>query len=282
MERAISEMEKIRRAEEIYAKRRNMSDETSREKKPKSMYKYLFQGLLLINLAIIIVAFQNKSYIFTEDFINQISGYNVNIKEKIEELLKSESITKNEGIIDENNTQMVEQTVENESESQENNTQNVATLVENESLSQNEENELSQMELDAQIIKEKYSIILPISGIKTSGFGSRSSSSSIVTSYHTGVDIAASSGTVINSATSGKVTLVSSKGDYGKHLKVESDNLTILYAHCLKIYVSEGDEIVQGNPIAEVGSTGNSTGPHLHFEIRYEDRYVNPELILEI
>jgi murein DD-endopeptidase MepM/ murein hydrolase activator NlpD len=280
MERAISEMEKIKRAEEIYAKRKNVNDERE-EKTRKSIYKYLFQILILINIAIVIFAVQNKNYIFTENFIQQISGYNVNLKEKIEALFENISVTENEK--DEDNAQIVESTVENVSlnssnviSSNEINAQS-ALLVENEV-----QEELTQEELDVKSIKAKYDISLPISGIKTSAFGNRTSTNSKVTSYHTGVDIAADLGTVINSATSGKVTLVSNEGDYGKHLKIETDNLIILYAHCSKIYVSEGEVITQNQPIAEVGSTGNSTGPHLHFEIRYEDRLVNPELILEI
>ena len=53
-----------------------------------------------------------------------------------------------------------------------------------------------------------------------------------------------------------------------------------LYAHCSVIYVSEGDFVTKGTPIAEVGSTGNSTGPHLHFGIRVQDRLVDPELVI--
>ncbi len=53
-----------------------------------------------------------------------------------------------------------------------------------------------------------------------------------------------------------------------------------VYAHCKKIYVKKGDKIKQGQAIGEVGATGNATGPHLHFEIRKENRYVNPDLIL--
>jgi murein DD-endopeptidase MepM/ murein hydrolase activator NlpD len=53
-----------------------------------------------------------------------------------------------------------------------------------------------------------------------------------------------------------------------------------LYAHCNKVYVKEGDKVTQGQEIAEVGATGNVTGPHLHFEIRKEDRYVDPSLIV--
>ena len=54
-----------------------------------------------------------------------------------------------------------------------------------------------------------------------------------------------------------------------------------VYAHCKKIYVKKGDTITQGQTIGEVGSTGNTTGPHLHFEIRKNNRYVNPDLILK-
>lgn len=78
----------------------------------------------------------------------------------------------------------------------------------------------------------------------------------------------------------GIVELASSEGDYGNHLKITNNDVMTLYAHCKKLYVSEGDVIKQGQQIAEVGATGNVTGSHLHFEIRKEGRYVNPEYIL--
>mgnify|MGYP002688276517 CR=1 FL=1 len=99
---------------------------------------------------------------------------------------------------------------------------------------------------------------------------------------HTGTDIAAVTGTKIKSSTEGEVVLVSEEGDYGKHLKVQIGEVSIIYAHCNQIYVKQGENVVQGQEIAEVGSTGNSTGPHLHFEIRISERTVNPQSILEL
>ena len=89
-------------------------------------------------------------------------------------------------------------------------------------------------------------------------------------------------GTTINSATTGKVIQVSSTGDYGKHVRVQTGDLVVLYAHCSKIDVKEGQEINQGDKIGEVGDTGNTTGPHLHFEILIHDRLVDPEKIVNI
>ena len=54
-----------------------------------------------------------------------------------------------------------------------------------------------------------------------------------------------------------------------------------MYAHCSKLKVKKGDSIEKGDVIAEVGSTGKSTGPHLHFEIRLSDRYINPRLVIQ-
>ena len=68
----------------------------------------------------------------------------------------------------------------------------------------------------------------------------------------------------------------------GIHLKIQIGEVSIIYAHCSKLYVQQGDKVVQGQEIAEVGSTGNSTGPHLHFEVRMQERTVDPQKILEL
>ena len=80
----------------------------------------------------------------------------------------------------------------------------------------------------------------------------------------------------------GIVDDVSSVGDYGNHIKIRCNNVTTLYAHLDKILVTKGQIVSQGQTIGTVGSTGNSTGPHLHFEIRIDDRFINPERILNI
>ena len=146
----------------------------------------------------------------------------------------------------------------------------------------NEVIELSQMEQDANFVKENISIIKPINGTISSRYGLRNPTTVTVPKNHTGIDLAETTGTKIVSATDGTVILNSSKGDYGNHLKIQNGDATFIYAHCSKLYVNEGDIIQQGQEIAEVGATGNATGPHLHFEIRYQERYVDPQLILEL
>ena len=65
-------------------------------------------------------------------------------------------------------------------------------------------------------------------------------------------------------------------------MKIQKDDVVIIYAHCKQLNVTQGTHVMQGQEIAMVGSTGNSTGPHLHFEIRKEDRLVDPQLIINI
>ena len=138
------------------------------------------------------------------------------------------------------------------------------------------------MEQDANHIKNTISFIKPVNGKISSVFGLRNPTTSTVPKDHKGTDIATETGSKIVSATDGKVVLVSTTGDYGNHLKIQTNDVIIVYAHCNKLYVNEGDIIKQGQEIAEVGSTGNTTGPHLHFEVRYQNRYVDPQLILEL
>ena len=79
----------------------------------------------------------------------------------------------------------------------------------------------------------------------------------------------------------GTVTVSSEEGEYGKHIDITNGDVLTRYAHCSKLLVEEGEKVKQGDKIAEVGSTGKSTGPHLHFEIRRDNRAINPEAILD-
>ena len=92
-------------------------------------------------------------------------------------------------------------------------------------------------------------------GVISSPYGIRETATGTVPKNHTGTDIAAVTGTKIKSATEGQVVLVSEQGDYGKHIKIQIGEVSIIYAHCNALYVNEGDKISQGQEIAEVGST---------------------------
>ena len=120
----------------------------------------------------------------------------------------------------------------------------------------------------------------PVSGSITSRFGVRSR---IRSSAHTGLDIATSMGTPIIPVTEGRVTYAGYKGSYGKlviinHGKNASgQTVETYYAHCSRLNVNVGDSVDSSSIIAYVGSTGNSTGPHLHLEIRLNGNVVNPQ-----
>lgn len=118
----------------------------------------------------------------------------------------------------------------------------------------------------------------PVSGTITSRYGV---SSSIRKSTHTGLDIAAPSGTPIKVVADGTITFASYSGSYGNLVKVNHGNdVETWYAHTSKIYVKVGQKVNSGETIATVGSTGNSTGPHLHLEIRINGEHMNPQKYL--
>lgn len=118
-------------------------------------------------------------------------------------------------------------------------------------------------------------LIKPITGTITSRFGSVSS---IRSGAHTGLDIGASTGSPVKAAASGTVIWAGYKGSLGNLVVVQHSNgVQTYYGHCSKIYVSSGQSISQGQTISAVGSTGNSTGPHLHFEIRVNGVAYNPQ-----
>lgn len=115
--------------------------------------------------------------------------------------------------------------------------------------------------------------IKPVNGKTSSYYGNRPS----MGDYHTGHDWAAPKGTRINASDGGKVIWAGWKGNLGLCVIIDHENgYTTYYAHCSKLVVEKGDRVYQGQKIAEVGTTGRSTGNHLHFEIRYNGKHQNP------
>ena len=303
--------DRIRRAEEIYYKRKqndNSKDKYNviieeknikKDKKNIKLFKKMFNQILVcIIIYSIFYIIINNNYVFSEDFTNkirEIMSQDIDLSKiysfittKFNEIMENNEIKQEVENLEteENNVEATEE--QNIVENQDNIGGAEENITNNEEVSENTQQEttevveLSQMEQDALYIKNSISFIKPVEGIISSKFGLRNPTVETVPKNHTGTDIAANSGTPIVSATEGTVTLVSTEGDYGNHIKVQINDVIIIYAHCKELLVNQGDIIKQGQNIATVGSTGNSTGPHLHFEIRYRDRYVDPELILEL
>jgi murein DD-endopeptidase MepM/ murein hydrolase activator NlpD len=115
----------------------------------------------------------------------------------------------------------------------------------------------------------------PLVGRITSAFGPRRGS------YHHGIDIAASRGAPITAAMAGNVQRAGWIGSYGYAVILDHGNgYKTLYAHASRLFVKRGDRVDKGQRIALVGSTGNSTGPHLHFEVIKNGTHVNPRIYL--
>lgn len=120
--------------------------------------------------------------------------------------------------------------------------------------------------------------VVPVSGRVTSRYGAVSR---IRSGAHTGTDIACTTGTDIKVVADGTVTFAQRNGSYGNLIKVDHGNgVETWYAHCSKLYATVGQQVKAGDVIAAVGSTGNSTGPHLHLEIRVDGVAINPQKYL--
>lgn len=114
-------------------------------------------------------------------------------------------------------------------------------------------------------------LIFPVGGLNdiVAGFFSHDN--------HSGIDFKVEEGTEIKACTAGTVIYSGYKGSYGNLVIIDHGNdMQTYYAHCKELYVSRGDTVNQGDVIAAVGSTGNSTGPHLHLELRFNGNPVNP------
>lgn len=132
-----------------------------------------------------------------------------------------------------------------------------------------------QKEKEASTFNGVYFSVKPVSGNITSRFGARES---IRTHAHKGMDIAAPRGTPIKASADGKISYSGWMGGYGNLIIIDHGNgIQTYYGHCSKLYAKVGEQVTAGDVIAAVGSTGNSTGNHLHFEIRKNGTQINPQ-----
>lgn len=232
MERTLTVEERIRRAEQIYERRKGNTDkiivDKENDKKDiKLLKKMIIQIIVCVIIYFIIYIIQNGNYIFSTDFINKandilsydmnfIEMYN-NIKNYIEEKF---SINKNiETDKKEENAleNQIEENVNNEVEN--NNQAGIGGAVEENKDEENQNITISKEEQDIINIKNTTTFIKPVEGVISSKYGQREPTTASVPKNHTGTDIAAQTGTKIKSATDGEVVLVSEEGDYRKTYK---------------------------------------------------------------
>lgn len=312
----MSSEERIRRAEEIYQRRKinqgsvrvSTSHVNSKSKVEYSLFKkMILQILICLVVYFIFYLIKNSNYFFSEEVIQKtkeflsydlnfetiyqsgMNYYNEHLKGFFENIESNTNIEENINEQTNIQTNEVENTMSNEQTNiqeggigggeEEQNLVDETTQTSAITVDENSTVELSQMEIDANDIKANYSFILPLRGTITSRYGPRTPTE-IVSANHAGIDIGVNAGTVFVAAMEGTVTTVSSEGGYGNHVYIQNGDVITLYAHCQTIYVKEGDMVQQGQQVGEVGSTGNATGPHLHFEVRKSGRVVNPEYIL--
>ncbi len=146
--------------------------------------------------------------------------------------------------------------------------------------------EFSSLETLEGVSFDEYTLdvpfIVPIENYEiTSLFGYRTSPISGKAGIHTGLDMAADYGESIYASSAGKVVDSAYDSSYGYYVKIQhSDNIVTIYAHCSALCVNAGEIVEQGDLIAKVGSTGDSTGNHLHFEMRKDNIRINPEYAL--
>lgn len=299
MEKAMNKEERIRRAEEIYYRRKReggvrVSTISNVNTKGKPEYilfkKLILQVLICLVIYLIFYMIKNSNYIFSENVINKtkeflsydinfkniynsgIEFYNNNIKQVIDNIEKDNNQNENqgqlEGLLNQDLNTQINSTID-QNQIQEN-------IINNETVENTEGGigggnltevsadeidnsvNLSQMEIDANEIKSKFNFIVPLSGTITSRYGPRTPTD-IVSANHEGIDIGGNEGTIFVAAMEGTVTSVVYGGDYGNHIYIQNEDVVTLYAHCKTIYKTKGENILQGEPIGEVGSTGKAT-----------------------
>lgn len=311
MERIISDEERMRRALEILERRNsnsytgntarvNINNKEKSKKEFRLFKRMILQIIICLLIYVIFYLITTTNYVFSEPIIKnttEILNYDINVNKlynDIKNYIDSKIIlpienkdnnVQNEAVnslIEMENTIKVNETIIGANEVKENNSETKEEISESKQEDDEEEpKEKTQMEQDADKVKELCEFEKPLNGRVTSEFGERETTSHIMSADHKGIDIAANKGTKIKSAIDGEVKVAEENSEYGKFIKIVNGDVMTVYAHCSALKVKVGDKVKIGQTIALVGSTGNSTGPHLHFEVRLDGRFINPRYILD-
>ncbi len=238
MERVFSQDDRIRRAEEIYLRRRNLREKTKKatvnvSSKPKNFRLFKRIALQIIICTLIYYVFyliSTTNYTFSEDTLNKTREilthdfdfygiYNSAI-ENINKFLYPEENGEN--------------VVENNEETNAGETNDMP--IEEESLNQAEISSAEESELER--IKKEYAFVLPATGRISSEYGEREVTSSVITAYHKGIDIAANLGESVLSSTDGEVIISKNSPTYGNYVMVQNNEVKTVYAHCSSLLVN--------------------------------------------
>ncbi len=224
-----------------------------------------------------IINAQNKSLSLSKNQLEQTKNENAKVKEKVEEFTR---------LYNDITDDYISKTSRGSSAARSSTSalldlSKLSTLVKelNKGFSEDAELAAQLQKTDSKLDKyiEAIPTFLPATGSISSPFGMRTHPIQKVYKIHEGVDITSSKGDPIFAAASGIVEFAGYSTGYGYNVKIDHQNgIRTIYAHSSRLLVKKGEKVDKGQKIALVGSTGNSTGPHLHFEIRIGNTPVNP------
>ena len=206
------------------------------------------------------------------------------IKENINNIFVNFNKEKNNNNTNKNNEVLVYEEVNNNKSENKTNEQvtNVGVSVEEKDKVVSVSSSVStEQEIVDKINKSGIKFVIPLKGVVTSNFGAREEIFAGIDSYHTGIDVGGNKGDTVVASISGEVTVATYNKYNGNYIEITNGKIITKYCHLSKITVKEGTKIKSGKKIGEVGSTGLSTGPHLHFEIVYDGVKINPAYILK-
>ena len=219
-------------------------------------------------------------------YIKQIGELNIRLEnldkqtERIQGVLKKQIVGKYKvPVMDKRSSKSKKKSFPSNGELSQNNIgQTLQLLMEAVESRENLSNQIEAMVLKQSVLKNTLPSLYPVDvPYRSSSFGWRHDPFLGTRAFHSGLDFSAATGEPIKASASGIVIVASIGPKYGKFIKIKhGDGLETLYAHASKLYVKKGDIVQREQIIGLVGSTGRSTGPHLHYEIRLNGRALDP------